>query len=155
MARDLASVVAYAPRDYVGAMDAAIDLRSERNTLLDSQIVRLEWIPKAPPPEIASRPQGPTLDPEEIARLVQRGQQFMQTGDLASARLMLRRAADAGSASAALALGASFDPLVLQDLGVLGMAPNTVQARAWYQMATELGSTEAPRRIERLQQAQP
>jgi hypothetical protein len=162
MARDLNSVFAYAPRDYVGAMEASIDLRSAGDALLDSQVVRLEWVPKdpvqqhpAPAPVLRPRPQAvlQPLDPEEIAKLLQRGRQFLQTGDIAAARLMLRRAADAGSAPAALALGASFDPAVLREMGVMGMTPNEAQARAWYQKAAELGSDEAPRRIERLQQA--
>jgi TPR repeat protein len=90
------------------------------------------------------------LDPDEIGRLIKRGQQYLQTGDIASARLMFRRAADEGSAPAALALGATFDPLILREIGVLGLGPNVAQARSWYQKAAELGSNEAARRIEQL-----
>jgi hypothetical protein len=149
-AGDLGSVFAYAPRDYIGAMEAAIDLRSPGDRLLDSQIVRLEWVPKEPEP--ALRPSVPVhrLDSEEIAQLMKRGQQFLQTGDVASARLMFRRAAEDGNAAAALALGATYDPSVLREIGVLGFAPSTAQAREWYQKAADLGSTEAARRMERL-----
>jgi hypothetical protein len=159
MARDLGSVLAHAPRDYVGAMDAAIDLRSPGDTLLDSQVVRLEWVSKTPySPNVATplipaaRPGLRRLEPDEIARLVQRGRQLLQTGDIASARLALRRAAEASNAEAALALGTTFDPATLRDIGVLGFASNAGQARQWYQKAAELGSIEASRRLDRLQE---
>jgi TPR repeat protein len=49
-----------------------------------------------------------------------------------------------------LTLGASFDPIVFEEMGVLGFAADVAQARRWYQQAAELGSSEAKRRLERL-----
>jgi hypothetical protein len=52
LARDVGNAFVYAPKDFVGTMVAAIDLRSPSDWLLDSQIVRLEWAPvarQAPP----------------------------------------------------------------------------------------------------------
>jgi TPR repeat protein len=140
-------------------MDAAIDLRSASDRLMDSQVVRLEWIKKRPAPPAAVGPaldaKAPSaaiqpLEPAELATLLRRGQDFLKTGDIASARLVLQRAANAGNAPAALALGASFDPFFLADLGVLGFAPDPKQARVWYRRAAELGSAEAARRLEQL-----
>ena len=93
------------------------------------------------------------LDPEEIAVLLRRGQDFFSNGDIASARLMFRRAAEAGDARAALSLGATYDPNVLGKLPVLGAAPDIGEARTWYRRAAELGSAEASRRIEQLTEA--
>ena len=45
-ARDVGNAFVYAPKDYVGSMVAAIDLRSPGDWLLDSKTVRLEWIQK-------------------------------------------------------------------------------------------------------------
>jgi hypothetical protein len=159
-AREIGNVMAYAPRDFVGVMDAAIDLRSPRDRLMDSQFVRLEWMPKkesrltpAPPRPDQPRPAQPTIqliDPDELATLMKRGEDFLKNGDIASARLILRRAANAGHAQAALALGVTFDPRFLAEQGVLGFAPDVAQARAWYERAAELGSSEAARRLERL-----
>jgi hypothetical protein len=158
-ARDLSKAFAYAPMDFVGVMDAAVDLRSATDRLMDSQVVRLEWIQKkpevaavlgprrdpfAPPPPIVP------LDPEEIATLLKRGHDFLKAGDVAAARLALRRAAAAGNERAALALGATFDPAFLVELGVLGFASDVTQARVWYQRALELGSNEASRRLQLL-----
>ena len=57
-----------------------------------------------------------TLGPDEIATLVKRGKDHLMNGDISSARLLLRRAAEAGNAEAALALGSTFDPIVIQRL---------------------------------------
>jgi hypothetical protein len=160
-AREIGNVMAYAPKDFVGVMDAAIDLRSPRDRLMDSQFVRLEWMPKkesrlAPPPPRPDQPKPAQpaihlIDPEELATLMRRGEDFLKNGDIASARLILRRAANAGHAQAALALGVTFDPRFLAEQGVLGFPPDVAQARAWYERAAELGSSEAARRLERLQ----
>jgi hypothetical protein len=160
-AREVSNVMAYAPKDFVGVMDAAIDLRSPRDRLMDSQFVRLEWMPKkesrltpavTPPRPDQPKPAAPAiqLEPDELATLMRRGEDFLKNGDIASARLILRRAANAGHAQAALALGVTFDPRFLAEQGVLGFTPDLAQARAWYERAAELGSTEAARRLERL-----
>jgi hypothetical protein len=92
------------------------------------------------------------LDAEEIATLVSRGTDLMKNGDLASARLLLRRAAESGSASAALTLGTTFDPLVIQQLGAIGIVPDVAQARQWYEKAAALGSDAASQRLAKLPQ---
>lgn len=43
-ARELNTALVYAPKDFIGHMVAAIDLRSPSDWLMDSQTVRLEWI---------------------------------------------------------------------------------------------------------------
>lgn len=159
-ARDLASALAYAPKDFVGVMNAAIDLRLSDDQLVDSRVMRLEWV-RRPEPQAQARPPKreeprppvaarPAVDEPEIVALVKRGQDYLQSGDIVSARLMLRRAASGGSAQAALMLGASYDPIVLRDLGVLGFSPDPEQAKVWYQRAAEYGSSEATRRLDRL-----
>jgi hypothetical protein len=91
----------------------------------------------------AAPPVSLSLASDEIAMLLKRGKDAFSTGDLAAARLLLRRAAEGGSAEAALALGATFDPLVIRRLGAIGAAPDAAQARQWYQKAVALGSTTA------------
>jgi hypothetical protein len=61
-----------------------------------------------------------------------------------------QRGAEAGGARAALALAGTYDPNVLEQLGVKGFAPDVGQALAWYEKARDFGSPEAPRRLERL-----
>ena len=92
------------------------------------------------------------LDAEEIATLINRGTDSLKSGDLVSARLLLRRAAEAGSASAALMLGTTYDPLSIQQLGAMGVVPDVAQARQWYEKAAELGSDAAWQRLAKLPQ---
>jgi hypothetical protein len=106
--------------------------------------------PAAAAPTVPPRQAAPTrqLDREEIAVLVKRGKDFIATGDLAAARVVLQRAAESKDAEAALSLAATYDPLVLRQLKVYGVAADVVMARSWYEKAKEFGSTEAPRRLE-------
>ena len=83
------------------------------------------------------------LDRDEIAALLKRGENFIRSGDLASARLVLQRAAEAGDMHAALTLAATFDR---NQLG-RDLPADVVKARFWYERAEQLGSTEAPRRV--------
>lgn len=103
------------------------------------------------PPNTASAPH---IDNAEVAAMIKRGKDMLMSGDIISARLLLRRAADVGSADAALALGATFDPVVIRRLGVIGMTPDIVQARQWYQRASDLGSAAATGQLAKLEQAQ-
>ena len=47
--------------------------------------------------------------------LIKRADDFLAIGDIAAARLVLRRAAGTGDAKAALALGMTYDPVVLAE----------------------------------------
>ena len=51
---------------------------------------------------------------------------------------------------AALNLGETYDPVVLKRLGVIGLLGDPAQARDWYRKAAELGSADAPQRLEQL-----
>lgn len=93
------------------------------------------------------------LAPDEIALLIKRGKEQAANGDISAARLLLQRAADAGSAEAALALGSTFDPLVVKRLGAIGVQTDAAKAREWYQKAAALGSNLAPRQLANLAEA--
>jgi TPR repeat protein len=93
-------------------------------------------------------PRTDQLDREQIATLVERGKAFIAAGDLAAARVVLRRAAESRDAVAALALGYTYDPVILRELKAVGFAPDVEIARGWYERAMEFGSEEAQRRIQ-------
>ena len=90
------------------------------------------------------------LDPNEIASSLRRADDLIASGDLAAARLVLRRAANAGDARAAMTLAGTYDPVILEKLGVHGFVPDVAMARVWYEKAKKFGSAEAPRRLELL-----
>jgi TPR repeat protein len=95
----------------------------------------------------------PARNDDAIARLVKRGKGVMTDGDVVAARLLLQRAAEAGSAEAALALGASFDPLIMKQTGAIGVKTDAAQARQWYEKAAALGSEAASKQLAKLASA--
>jgi hypothetical protein len=160
-AHEIAGALAYSPKDFVGVMDVGIDLRSSGDRVMDSQVVRLEWRqrtedrPRTPPepskPAASIEPSKPaaaikSLDADAMAVL----EHFLKNGDIMSARILLKRAAGNGNAQAALELGMTFDPTFLAERGVQGFAADVAEARAWYERAVTLGSSEASRNLERL-----
>ncbi len=154
--RDLNGVYVYAPKDFVGTMNTAIELLSPNQRLLESRAVQLEWIAK-PKPAVANNQSGSgaggpavirAIDPE-TARLMERARELMRSGDVASARLLFRRLADGGMADAALALAVTYDPHYLAEHNLIGIVGDEAKARDWYQRASELGSTEAERILAR------
>jgi hypothetical protein len=90
------------------------------------------------------------LTDEEIAALLERGREYVRTADLAAARLLFKRAAEAGDPQAALALGATYDPVTLGEIGLENFYSDTAEARTWYEQARELGSPRAMARLKRL-----
>jgi hypothetical protein len=104
----------------------------------------------SPPP--TQSPADQRLSPTEIAALVTRGDRFLSAGDIASARLFYERAADAGDGSAALRLGATFDPGFLGRAGVRGTTGDPAQASSWYNRARDLGNAAAGDQLKTLEQ---
>src|SRR5260370_12431337 len=82
-----------------------------------------------------------------MALMVERGRAVFDPGALAAPRLFFRRAANAGDAAAALAMGATYDPDVISKRFIRGIEADAFEARTWYERARELGSPEGPRRI--------
>jgi TPR repeat protein len=95
--------------------------------------------PAAPPP---SNPAA-LFDDDKIARLIRRGKDFLKDGDFPNARLLFKRAADAGSAEAARALGSTYDPAMIKQFGGVSVSPDIDSALKWYAIAADRGSAEA------------
>jgi hypothetical protein len=104
--------------------------------------------PVASPVPTASA--SPALPRDEIAHLLKRGRDLIASGDIASARLMLKHVAEGGSAEAAFVLAGTFDSAVLANLRAIGVQGDPAKARAWYERAAELGSLEARQRLQAL-----
>jgi hypothetical protein len=104
------------------------------------------------PVSVAPPAMAPTRDRDEIAALLVRARTYLSAGDVAAARLVLRRAAERDDPQAALALGGTYDPIVLKRLGIINFHADPAQAREWYRRAAELGSPDAALRLEQLVQ---
>jgi TPR repeat protein len=91
------------------------------------------------------------LPAEQITALLARGDAFVRTRDIASARLLYERAADAGNGRAALRMGESFDPAFLDSIGIHRMLGDRQLALSWYRRACDLGDTEAALLLQKLE----
>ena len=111
---------------------------------IKSQVVVRETPVVSPPPQRR-------LDAEELAALLKRAKSLLAIGDIASARLLLERAADAQEADAALLLARTYDPAVLGTSDARSVTPDPARAQLWYRRAAELGSSDAQARVAQLQ----
>ena len=105
--------------------------------------------PAEPPP--AAAPPARRLDADEVAALLKRAKGLIAIGDIAPARLLLQRAADAQEAGAALLLAQTYDPAVLGTQDMRSITPDPALARDWYRTAARLGSLDAKQRLAQMQ----
>jgi TPR repeat protein len=106
---------------------------------------------------LATALRGPSMDPtpivsltipiDEARRLCAQGLVAFAKGDIATARALLRRAAEGGDARALMALGDTYDPTTLTRLGAAGLKGDEVTARSYYSRALAAGVGGARERI--------
>lgn len=107
--------------------------------------------PEPPPPPAKPLPPTKTLDADTLAGLMTRARSLMTVGDIAAARLLLERAANAQDATAAFVLAQTYDPAVLGTKDTRSITADAAAARDWYRKAAQLGSAEAQQRLTQLQ----
>jgi hypothetical protein len=105
--------------------------------------------PQVAAPAVAAPP-ARRIDPDQLATMMQRAKSMLAVGDIASARLLLERVAEAPDANAALMLAQTYDPQALGTSDVRNIVAEPAKARAWYQKAALLGSADAQRRLAQL-----
>ena len=129
--------------------------RDEIAAAYQAAIKSLIVVREAPPAGPAVAPAAATparrLDADELAALLKRARGLLTIGDIASARLLLERAADAQEADAALMLARTYDPEVLGKSDARSVTPDPEKARIWYRKAAELGSQHAQQRLAQMQ----
>jgi hypothetical protein len=87
-------------------------------------------------------------DRDETAGMIERALALIIVGDILAARIILRRAYERGDERAALALGETYDPLIVKRLNK--SLADAGQARDWYRRAAGLGSVAAIYRLTEL-----
>jgi DnaJ domain len=177
---DVGNAMIHPPPGFGGVLEFAAVLRLSDDTVVDQGSFRLDWIPTVAPVPIASandrvisdtptnkaitssapteknarnRSAASPPDREQIELWIGRSQKLMSEGDVDAARTLLRHAAEAKDARAALALGSTYDPIMLAILQVRGVAADLSLAHDWYKKASELGSQEAQERLKLLASA--
>lgn len=98
---------------------------------------------RAPILAIAAQAIQPRTPPALAEGMARRGRAMLEWGDVSGARLLLERAADAGSGPAALALGTTYDSATLERIGAVGIQPDPDQAAYWFRLALGLGEERA------------
>jgi len=177
LAADVDNAMIRPPPEFSGVITFTAELRRANDTVLDRASFRLEWrptgnstsikfagnmvapdsatnkitTPSAPTDQDAARVAAkPFVSREQIELLVARSEQLVSEGDVESARTLLQRAAEAGDARAALALGSTYDPIMLSILHARGVTGDAFLARFWYRKASAFGSQEAQQRLDLL-----
>lgn len=141
---EVAGLELVVPAGASGTHTLGLELRSRDGVQLAAARTRLDIpVPGAPLPMAdAARPSDATL-----GDWLTEGKRLIAAGHIASARLILERAADGGSGEAARTLGDTYDPAKLYVLGVRGIAGDVEKAVYWYERADELGDSQAKARL--------
>lgn len=93
----------------------------------------------------AARPE--LIDAQEYLR---RGQELLGLGDIASARLLFEAGAATGHGGCLFSVGKTYDPILLRELGVMGIYADSAAALNWYAEAVQAGHPEAATRADTL-----
>jgi hypothetical protein len=145
LAKDVDNAVIHPPQGFGGAIVLTIELRLADDVVVDRGSLRCQWLPKSTVPAPPINSTEAQLDQKKIKLLVGHGQKLLSEGDLGTARVLWQRAADAGDVRAALALNATYDPIMLSILQARGVVVDDFLARDWYNRV-ELGTqAEKPR----------
>jgi hypothetical protein len=122
--------------------DIALALKAAHQGQAETTVIQ-------PPP--AAAPPSRRMEADELEALLKRAKSLIAMGDIAPARLLLERAADAQEARAALMLAQTYDPAVLGTPDMRSITPDPALARDWYQKAARLGSPDAKQRLAQMQ----
>jgi hypothetical protein len=113
--------------------------------------------PRAPTTGAGTKAPEQTLPAAGLAAplLLARGNELLAMGDVVSARQFFARAEASGTAAAARALAATYDPLFLREIGAVGVKPDAVAAASLYRQAAKAGDAAAASRLVRLERETP
>jgi hypothetical protein len=136
------------------ATNAATDKAATDKAAIDKLALALRTGPQATDDASPTRALAPTLiaasqaDAKgEALRLRAEGLVALAGGDIAGARALLERAAEAGDARSLLVLGDAYDPATLARMGALGLKGDAARARDYYARALAAGLGAARERI--------
>jgi hypothetical protein len=173
LASDLRNAMIYLPAEFSGEIKLNVELRLFDDTVVDRGSLRLKWqqtkpiesansttatentaskalATAAPIDQNAIQSATNSDRGEPIELLIGRSEKLVADGNVEAARTLLQPAAQAHDARAALALGATYDPIMLAILKAHGEASDVSLALDWYKKARDFGSLEAEERLRSL-----
>jgi hypothetical protein len=143
----IADATVIPPRGFVGPMDLAVTLVNGDKSSVDRKTVYLQWLPRQAAAQVPALPRREFSNQDS---LLSYGLHLKNTGNLADARQIFSRVAQAGDPRGAFMLAETYDPISLAKHQLLPTNSDMELARVWYRKATELGSPDAPGRLDRL-----
>jgi hypothetical protein len=84
-------------------------------------------------------------------KILERARTVIAAGDIEAVRTALSQMVQDGNASAAVDLGSTYDPNVLDALGVRTFPADVTKARIWYQKAQQMGAPAAVELLKNLE----
>jgi curved DNA-binding protein CbpA len=161
LAADVGNATIKPPPGFSGTIDLAVELRLVDDTLADRGSLHLDWLQKptaaaeriesanatpasdspvdkslpTPPPRDQNAVQDATdshPDHESVDLLIGQSEKLIAAGNVEAARTLLQPAAEAHEARAALALGGTYDPIMLAILQGHGATADVSLALDWY-----------------------
>jgi hypothetical protein len=126
------------PTDTAGAVAASIPEEARPENIVDNGAVAVTTTDQVTALQNAH-------DPIEL--LIGRSEKLLSEGQVGAARLLLLPAVEAHDARAALALGSTYDPIMLAIFQAHGVAADVSAALDWYKKASEFGSQKAQQRL--------
>ena len=79
---------------------------------------------------------------------------MIAAGDIEAVRTALSQMVEGGNASAAVDLGSTYDPNILDALAVHNFSADIAKARVWYQKAQQIGAPDAVELLENLESSE-
>jgi hypothetical protein len=113
-------------------------------------------LPVAVAPRVAAAPPAAPAQKnieQSKADSLERARTVIAAGDIETTRAALSNLVKEGNAWAALELGKTYDPNILDALGVRNFSADVAKARVWYQKAQVMGSPEAVGLLESLERS--
>jgi hypothetical protein len=92
--------------------------------------------------------------PQSNVGLLERARTVIATGDIEAVRAALSKLVESGNSSAAVDLGTTYDPNILDALSVRNFPADVAKARVWYQRAQQMGAPEAVGLLESLDRSE-
>ncbi len=135
-------------RDGSGSVSTAS--ASFKVTIRESVTAATAIIGDAPEEPPAAAPNAARKPNANEAAYMARGKSLLKSGDISAARAVFEYLALQGSAAGAMAMGETYDPLLLRALVIKGLEPDAEKARKWYLKAEELGGSDARGRLNEL-----
>jgi hypothetical protein len=154
--KELASLSLSAPEAFARKFQIAITRVRSADRAPVTQTATVSIVGRSPPPDLSARPatRGRAFysrsQNENI--LFDKALERFKKGDVAGARAIFEVLATKGDPDAAIAMGETYDPVVLAQLFVKGLQPDEAKAIAWYKKAEELGDQRAKTRLNALNQ---